>query len=98
MIKLRTLFLATCLVLEVACQSIPKPPAVEQDAYSWKFKKFRACNTETHQCRNVTLDDPSMEAAQCLNGQDFKAMNAWVDQLIDLLQQRKFTAVQPTEE
>jgi hypothetical protein len=54
-----------------------------------KFKKFRGCNTETGVCRNISRDDPSLEGAQALSPADFKSMNAWIDELIDMLQQKR---------
>lgn len=93
MTKLKMIFLGTCLVLN-GCQSIPKPPAVEQMGYSVKFKKFRACNSETNVCRNIPRDDPSLEGAQALLPNDFKAMNAWIDELINMLQSKKLQLVE----
>lgn len=97
MTKLKMTFLATCLGLS-ACQTIPMPPVVEQMGYSVKFKKFRACNTETHACRNISRDDPSLEGAQALSPSDFKSMNAWIDELIDMLQSRKIQSVEVIDE
>lgn len=81
-----------------SCTSIPKPPVVEQLGYSVKHKKFRGCNTESHVCRDISRDDPSMEGAQGLSSQDFKSYNSWIDQLINMLESRKIHAVEFYEE
>lgn len=96
MIVCKKLFLIAFLALS-SCQSIPKPPVVEQMGYSVRFKKFRACNSETGVCRNIPRDDPSLEGAQALSPNDFKAMNAWIDQLINMLISKKASMVEVTE-
>lgn len=65
--------------------------------YSVKYKKFRACNTETNVCRNIQRDDPSLEGAQALMFNDFKSMSAWIDELINMLQQKRMQIVEVEE-
>jgi hypothetical protein len=89
---LKTNLLATFLVLS-ACSTIPKPPDIEQLGYSVKFKKFRGCRTDTHQCRDIDRDDPSLEGAQALSAKDFKAESDWVDELLNALQRKKLESV-----
>ncbi len=62
----------------IGCSSLPPFPEVMQSGYSYKYKKFRACNTDTHVCYNIPIDDPSMEGAQCLNAPDYKSVSQWV--------------------
>lgn len=94
--KLKATFLVICLGLE-GCQSIPTPPPVEQLGYSVKYKKFRGCRTDTNVCRNISRDDASLEGAQALAPADFKSMNAWIDELINMLQARKIQSVEVIE-
>lgn len=68
----------------ISCATLPPFPEVEQCGYSKKFNKFRCVDTETRKARNVRLDDPSMEGAQCLNLKDYQASEAWVSTVKDI--------------
>lgn len=92
----KTLLLIICLSLS-ACGSIPKPPDIELSAFSWRAKKFRGCKTESEACRDIPLSDPTMQGAQCLSPPDFKSYMSWIDELINLLQQKKMALMQMAE-
>lgn len=71
-----------------ACASLPPFPSVNQCGYSVKFNKFRCCNTETKKCFDLKRDDKKMEAAQCLNADDYAKTEAWVDSVIEIANKR----------
>lgn len=75
-------------LVSIGCVQLPPFPEIEQDGYSYKYKKFRACNTITHKCRNISLDSPSMEGAQCMSGPDYKKSEQWVDAVVEIANQR----------
>ncbi len=70
------------------CASLPPAPEIEQDGYSWRFRKFRACDTVTHACRDIPLDDPDMEGAQCLSAEDYKKSADWVSSVEQIAKER----------
>jgi hypothetical protein len=89
--KLKKRLFATSLVaglLSGCLTSAPPAPEVHQCAYSNKFKKFRCCNTRTEKCFNLSLTSGSMEGAQCLSLSDYRKSEAWVQQVIELAEQR----------
>ena len=71
-----------------SCATLPPFPSVNQCAYSVKFNKFRCCNTETKKCFNLKREDPIMEAAQCLNADDYKKAEEWTQTVIDIAKAR----------
>lgn len=97
LIKLKALLLLTCLVLSPSCSTIPTPPVVEQCGYSYKFKKFRCCKTDSGACRNVALTDASMEGAQVLSPDDFKAEERWITDLLNALTQKRSNMIEVTQ-
>lgn len=85
LIRIKILLLTTSLI---SCASLPPFPPVNQCAYSVKFNKFRCCNTDTKKCFNLKRDDQRMEAAQCLSADDYKASEAWLQDVINIANQR----------
>lgn len=81
LIKLSPILLVTCLS---ACNVVPSPPEIDQCGYSFKFQKFRCCDTKSGNCINVKLDDSLMEGAQCVSAEDFKKSSDYVDTLKQL--------------
>ncbi len=84
-IMIKALLLTTSLI---SCASLPPFPPVDQCAYSVKFSKFRCCNTDTKKCFNLKRDDSKMEAAQCLSADDYKASEAWVQNVLNIANTR----------
>jgi hypothetical protein len=81
LIRVKMILLAISLA---SCESLPAFPEIEQSGYSYKYKKFRACDTTTHKCRDIPLSDPSMEGAQCLSPEAYKKSEAWIQSVIDI--------------
>lgn len=86
--SLTALSLALLTICLSGCGSVPEPPEVYQCAYTIKFNKFRCCNTKTKACINLSREDASMEAAQCLSASDFAAAEAYMKTLKTLAEQR----------
>lgn len=80
--------LLALILLLSACSKLPPAPAVNQCAYTIQFNKFRCCNTVTKECFNLTREDASMEAAQCLSADDYKAMAQWIESIRLMAEQR----------
>ncbi len=71
----------------VGCSSLPSDipefPEVYQCAYSDKFKVFSCNNTRTGKHIDRSLQNPIMEAGQCLSKPDYQASEAWVEMVLE---------------
>lgn len=73
-----------------ACASIPQPPRhVQYGVYPQVNPPgFYGVDSVTKDRIYRPLNDPAMAGAQCLSAPDFKTMQTYIDQLIQLAKQR----------
>lgn len=80
------LILTSCL----ACQILPPAPARTQYGAYPKVKPpgFYGVRSDTHARIYKPFTDSSMNGAQCLDAHDYKAMQAWIDSVKEIAEQR----------
>lgn len=78
---LKGLLFLTILGLE-GCKDLADPPAVDQCQFNGTPLSFFCINTVSKAKEKRPLTDPRMKAAQCLSADDYRAMMAYEDYLI----------------
>lgn len=80
---LKTVLFLTILGLS-GCKigGLADPPAVDRCQFNGTPRAFYCVNTVTKVHEKRSIDDPRMKAAQALSADDYRAMQAYTDYLI----------------
>jgi hypothetical protein len=86
----RSVLLALSLSSFFGCASVPEFPEITQHSVHADVSPpgFYGVNNKTNARTFKQFDDPSMKGAQCLSADDYRASEAWVEQVIELAKQR----------
>jgi hypothetical protein len=80
--------LLALLILLTGCGKLPAFPETLQCAYSHSNQLFFCVNTKTKEKVRLRADDPWMKNAQCVSLDDYRAGQAWIQNLKNIAERR----------
>jgi hypothetical protein len=87
--NLKKILLSTVLVLSLSgCRTIEDAPEYFLCQYNGNPRAFFCVNSKTGARLKLPADSPRMKAAQCLNADDYREMQNYIDYLIEQAQTR----------
>lgn len=85
---LKSVLLIISLSFLIGCPSLPKIPAHTQYGIHADVEPpgFYGVHNESRKRIFKTFDDPSMKGGQCVSANDYKAIQAWVKEIKQILE------------